>query len=362
MELSELLRLTLEKGASDLHLTVGRPPVLRINGILYPQNDLPELTRAEIARIILSSMTDEQRAKFEAKWELDFSTSIPGLARFRVNVYKQRGSIGAALRCIPYEVPKIEELGLPKAVAKLAQKQQGLVLVTGPTGAGKTTTLAAMIDIINESRSCHIITIEDPIEFLHRHKKSIVNQREVGADTHSFADALRSALREDPDVILVGEMRDLETMSIALTAAETGHLVLATLHTSSAAQSMDRIIDSFPPHQQGQVRLQLAASIEGVVSQRLLPTSDGLRRVVAAEVMIATPGIRNMIRDGKNYQIPSAIQMGGELGMQTMDMAIKELYKLNLITYEEAVRHVVDLEDFNRFARPEAYRAKFTVK
>ena len=362
MELVDLLRLTLEKGASDLHLTVGRPPVLRINGILHPQSDLPVLTREEIARIVLNSLTDEQRAKFEAKWELDFSTSVPGLARFRANIYKQRGSISAALRCIPYEIPKLEELGLPKSVGKLAHKQQGLILVTGPTGAGKSTTLAAMIDIINQTRSCHIITIEDPIEFLHKHKKSIVNQREVGSDTHSFAEALRSALREDPDVILVGEMRDLETMAIALTAAETGHLVLATLHTNSAAQAIDRIIDSFPAHQQGQIRLQVATTVEGIVSQRLLPTADGLRRVVAAEVMIATPAIRNMIRDGKNYQIPSAIQMGGELGMQTMDTALKELFKLNYVTYDEAVKYVTDLDDFNRFARPEASRSKFTVK
>lgn len=356
------MHLTAEKKASDLHLTVGRPPILRINGILYPQEDLPTLTREDIGRLILSNLTDEQRARFDAKWELDFSTSIPGLARFRVNIYKQRGSIGAALRCIPYEVPSLEELGIPPAVGNLVNKLQGLILVTGPTGAGKTTTLAAMVNVINENRACHILTVEDPIEFLHKHKKAIVNQREVGSDTHSFADALRAALREDPDVILVGEMRDLETIAIALTAAETGHLVLATLHTNSAAQTVDRIVDSFPPYQQGQIRLQVSATIEGIISQRLLPSSDGLRRVLALEVMIATSGIRNMIRDGKNYQIPSAIQMGGELGMRTMDASLKELYKSGLITLEEALKYVTDTEDFRRFARPETQYLKTVGK
>ncbi len=352
MELMDLLRITAQKKASDLHLTVGRPPVLRINGVLMPE-DFPPLTREDIARIVLSSLTDDQRARFEAQWELDFSTGIPGLARYRVNVYRQRGSIGAAIRRIPFEIPQLSELGLPPVISKLVKKDSGLILVTGPTGSGKSTTLAAMIDIINDLRACHILTIEDPIEYLHRHKKGIINQREVGSDTHSFVVALRSALREDPDVILVGEMRDLDTIAIALTAAETGHLVLATLHTSSATQSVDRVIDAFPPHQQMQVRLQLSETIEGIVSQRLLPTADGLSRIAATEIMIATPAIRNMIRDSKTYQIPSAIQTGGKLGMQTMDHCLKDLYRRRLITYEEAIFHVIDKDDFNRSVKPE---------
>jgi twitching motility protein PilT len=355
MELIDLLRLSAEKNASDLHLTVGVPPVLRVNGLLV-QQEMPVLSRDEVARLILSSLTDEQRAKFEAKWELDFSVGIPGLSRFRINIFKQRGAIGAAVRRIPFQVPKLAELGLPAAVARLLKKEKGLVLVTGPTGSGKSTTLAAMIGVINETRPCHILTIEDPIEYLHRHNKAIVNQREVGSDTFSFADALRSALREDPDVILVGEMRDLETMAIALTASETGHLVFATLHTNSAAQSVDRVIDAFPPHQQSQIRLQMSASLEGILSQRLMPTADGLSRVVAAELLITTPAVRNMIRDAKTHQIPTAIQMGGELGMQTMDSSLKDLYKRGVITYEEAVLHVFDLDDFNRFARPDLFQ------
>jgi twitching motility protein PilT len=354
MDLVDLLRLTAEKNASDLHLTVGVPPVLRINGILVLQ-EMPVLNQGELARILFSSLTDEQRAKFEAKWELDFSLGVPEIARFRVNIFKQRGSLAAAIRRIPFQVPKLEDLGLPAALSRLIRKEKGLVLVTGPTGSGKSTTLAAMIRVINESRACHILTIEDPIEYLHRHNKAIVNQREVGSDTFSFADALRSALREDPDVILVGEMRDLETMAIALTAAETGHLVFATLHTNSAAQSIDRVIDAFPPHQQQQVRLQMSTSLEGILSQRLLPTADGLSRVVAAELMIITPAIRNMIRDAKSHQIPTAIQTGGELGMQTMDSSLKEIYKRGVITYEEVVLHIQDLDDFNRFARPDLF-------
>jgi twitching motility protein PilT len=356
VELIDLLRIAAEREASDLHLTVGVPPVLRINGSLVLLSEMPKLQPEEISRLILSSLTDVQRAHFESKWELDFSTGIPGIARFRVNVYRQRGSIGAAIRRIPFVIPHLEDLHLPKAVGGLVKKERGLVLVTGPTGSGKSTTLASMVDIINETRPCHILTIEDPIEYLHKHKRALVNQREVGSDTNSFADALRSALREDPDVILVGEMRDLETMAIALTAAETGHLVFATLHTNSAAQSVDRIIDAFPPYQQGQIRLQVAQTIEGIVSQRLLPVVDGTTRVPAVEIMLANAAIRNMIRDAKTHQIPTAIQMGASVGMQTMDTSLRDLYQKGSISYEEASINVNDLDEFNRYARPELSR------
>jgi twitching motility protein PilT len=357
VELIDLLGIAAKREASDLHLTVGVPPTLRINGSLIPLSEMPKFQQEEISRLILSSLTDVQRARFESNWELDFSTGIPGIARFRINVYRQRGSIGAAIRRIPFAIPRLEDLHLPKAVAQLAKKERGLVLVTGPTGSGKSTTLASMVDIINETRPCHILMIEDPIEYLHKHKRALVNQREVGSDTNSFADALRSALREDPDVILVGEMRDLETMAIALTAAETGHLVFATLHTNSAAQSVDRIIDAFPPYQQGQIRLQVAQTIEGIVSQLLLPIVDGTARVPAVEIMLASAGIRNMIRDAKTHQIPTAIQMGASAGMQTMDTSLRDLYQKKMISYDEAIKHVVDLDEFNRYARPELNQA-----
>ncbi len=345
----DLLRITLERGASDLHLTAGLPPVLRIDGVLTPL-DLPPLTPTDTQRLIYEILTEEQISEFEMRRELDCSYGVRGLGRFRVNVYRQRGSIGGAFRLIPDRIPSFEELRLPPVTRSVAEKTSGLVLVTGPTGSGKSTTLASIVDYINETRSCHIITIENPIEYLHRHKKAMVNQREVGSDTLSFANALRSALREDPDVILVGEMRDLETISTALTAAETGHLVLATLHTRNAPQTIDRIIDIFPPHQQEQVRSQLADTIEVVFSQRLLPKVGG-GRIVAVEVMLATSAIRNLIREGKTYQIYGVMEMSLAQGMKTLDRALVELYTQGHITLESARAHAIDPVSFDGLLR-----------
>lgn len=322
--LADFLLEMLEAGASDLHLTAGSPPVVRVDGEVRPL-DHPPLTPAATRDLVYDILTDEQRRRLENDWELDFSYSVPGAARFRVNVYFQRGSLGAAFRAVPHEIKSLNELGLPPVVESLTEKPRGLVLVTGPTGSGKSTTLAAMIDRINETRSGHIMSIEDPIEFLHRHKRCIVNQREVASDTRSFAAALRHVLRQDPDVILVGEMRDLETISLAVTAAETGHLVFGTLHTQDAPQTVDRIVDVFPPHQQGQVRAQLANALQGIVTQTLLKRRDGRGRVVACEVLVATPGVRNLIREGKNHQLYSAMQTGGKFGMQTLDAALASL-------------------------------------
>lgn len=344
-ELKELLDLTIEKKASDLHLTENTPPILRIDGRLI-LTDMPKLTRDETKRLIYSILTNEQKEKFEKNWELDLSVAMKGMDRFRVNVHIQRGSVEAAFRRIPLEIPRLEDLTLPKVVTDLARKHNGLVLVTGPTGVGKTTTLAAMIDLINSERQDMIISIEDPIEFLHKNKKSIIKQREVFADTKSFAEALRHALRQDPDVLFVGEMRDLETISTALTAAETGHLVLATLHTPDAPQTVERIIDVFPPYQQQQVKLQLADCLQGVVSQLLLPRASGIGRIVATEVMIGTPAIRNLIREQEIEQIPTLIQTGSQYGMRTMDKSLKELYKSGAITYEAAVAKVKHPDEF----------------
>jgi twitching motility protein PilT len=293
-------------------------------------------------------LTQEQREEFEQALELDFSYALPRRARFRVNLYKQRDALGAAFRMIPYEIKDLESLGIPPAVANFASLPRGFVLVTGPTGSGKSTTLAALIDIVNTNRHDHIMTVEDPIEFLHRHRNCLVNQREVGHDTHSFAEALKHVLRQDPDVILVGEMRDLETIQVALTAAETGHLVFATLHTQDAAQTVDRIIDVFPPHQQQQIRQQLAGTLQGVVCQTLCKTADGRGRVAAAEVLVATSAIRNLIREGKTHQIYSAMQAGAKFGMQTMDQSLAELVRRNRITYELGVDKCHHIEDFNR--------------
>lgn len=348
--IEELLLKTLELGASDLHITTGLPPVIRIHGELRAL-DYPKLLPNDTRELIYSILTQEQRDIFERKWEYDFSYSIPGKGRFRVNVYFQRGSVAAAFRTIPAKIPTIEELRLPPVVQEFAMKPRGFVLVTGPTGSGKSTTLAALINIINETRSCHIITIEDPIEFLHPHKKSVVNQREVGADTHSFANALKYALRQDPDVILIGEMRDLETIQTALTAAETGHLVFATLHTVDAPQTIDRIIDVFPPHQQQQVRIQLAGCLQGIISQQLLPTSDGKGRVVACEILVATAGIRNLIREGKTHQIYTAIQTGQKYGMQTLDMALADLVRRGWITYDTALEKCQDPQTLKQLVR-----------
>lgn len=348
--IDELLIKTLELGASDLHITTGLPPVVRINGELRAL-DYPKLLPNDTRELIYSILTQEQRDVFERNWEYDFSYSIPGKGRFRVNVYFQRGTVAAAFRSIPVRIPTIEELRLPPVVQEFAMKPRGFVVVTGPTGSGKSTTLAALINIINETRSCHIITIEDPIEFLHPHKRSVVNQREVGSDTHSFANALKYALRQDPDVILIGEMRDLETIQTALTAAETGHLVFATLHTLDAPQTIDRIIDVFPPHQQQQVRIQLSGCLQGIIAQQLLPTADGKGRIVACEILVATPGIRNLIREGKTHQIYTAIQTGQKHGMQTLDMALADLVKRGWITYETALEKCQDPQTLKQLIR-----------
>ncbi|MBX6372392.1 MAG: type IV pilus twitching motility protein PilT [Acidothermus sp.] len=346
--LTDMLIRVLEAGASDLHLTAGARPTMRINGSLTPMEDLPVLTPPVIHQMMYEILTQRQRERFEEELELDFAYAVPGRARFRVNLYRQREALGAAFRLIPFEIKKLEDLGIPPAVANFAMLPRGFVLVTGPTGSGKSTTLAAIIDIANRQRRDHIMTVEDPIEFLHTHKSCLVNQREVGDDTHSFANALKHVLRQDPDIILVGEMRDLETISVALTAAETGHLVLATLHTQDAAQTIDRIIDVFPPHQQQQIRVQLAGSLQGIVAQTLCKTADGRARVVATEVLVATPAIRNLIREGKTHQIYSALQAGAKYGMHTMDQSLAELVKSGKISYDTGLEKCHHVEDFNR--------------
>jgi len=340
-DLNEMLVQVAERGGSDLHLTVGRPPTTRINGKLYPL-DAPMLLPKDTKELLYSIMTQEQRDLLERNWEYDFAHSIMGKARFRVNAYFQRGSIGAAFRLIPTEIKTFEQLGLPAAVQTLANKPRGFVLVTGPTGSGKTTTLASIIDHINETRAVHIITIEDPIEYLHAHKLAMVNQREVGSDTKTFGHALKYILRQDPDVILIGEMRDLETVQAALTAAETGHLVFATLHTQDAAQTIDRVIDVFPPYQQQQVRIQLAGTLQGILSQQLLPTIDGRARVLACEVLLMTPAIRNLIREAKTHQLQTAMQTGHQYGMVTMDESLADKYRRGLISYDMALTQAVD--------------------
>ena len=344
IHLNDLLVLLMEHKGSDLHLTAGTPPQIRVNGILKPLEQFGMMMPADLRRMIYGILTADQRHRLEDHRELDASHPVPGHGRFRVNVFFQRDSVGAVLRAIPNEIVSPEALGMPPVVSSLATLHRGLVLVTGPTGSGKSTTLASIVNLINESRSVHIMTIEDPIEFLHKHKKAVVNQREVGTDTFTFNDALKHVLRQDPDVILVGEMRDLETISAALTAAETGHLVLGTLHTQSAPQSIDRVIDVFPSHQQSQIRVQLGSSIQAVVSQQLLPTQDGQGRCVAVEVMIATAAIRNQIRDGKVHQIPSAMQAGSRHGMQTMDQALADLVQRGKITRELAFERCADPE------------------
>ncbi|TCJ16675.1 type IV pilus twitching motility protein PilT [Rubrobacter taiwanensis] len=347
--LNDYLFDALALGASDLHVTVGVPPMVRVDGEIRALGD-PPLTSAVARDLIYDILSNEQRRRLENDWELDFAYSLPWIARFRVNVYFQRGSLGAAFRIIPNEVRSLSELGLPAAVEEMTERPRGLVLVTGPTGSGKSTTLAAMIDRINETRSGHIMSVEDPIEFLHSHKRCIVNQREVNQDTKSFAQALKHVLRQDPDVILVGEMRDLETISLAVTAAETGHLVFGTLHTQDAPQTVDRVIDVFPPHQQHQVRAQLANALQGIVTQTLLPRRDGRGRVVACEVLVPTPGVRNLIREGKNHQIYSAMQTGANFGMQTMDAALVKLLRRGLISREEAEKRSGNPDELRRLA------------
>ena len=348
MELADLLRTAVEKGASDLHLTAGRPPVLRINGELTFIENEPVLTKEMIPVLLEPMLTAERKGELDRNGQVDFSYGLPGLGRFRVNVFHQRSTVSAVMRLIPHEIPPFEQLGLPEVVKDFTEKTRGLVLVTGPTGSGKSTTLASLIDIINTNRSCHIITLEDPIEYLHQHKRSIINQREIGTDTVSFAGALRAALREDPDVILVGEMRDFETIQTALTAAETGHLVLATLHTNDATQTVDRIIDVFPPHQQAQIRVQLSLTLQGIISQQLIPRADIPGRVLACEVLVATSAVRNIIREGKTYQLPTVMQTGGKLGMQTMDNSLRDLYRQRKITIQEALLRASDPEEFKR--------------
>src|SRR6184192_1125454 len=332
--IDELLERMVERDASDLHVTTGTPPVIRVRGEVERLGDFDSLTAEETQQLLYRILSSEQQKLLELNRQLDFSHSIPGLARFRVNVYFQRESIGAAFRLIPTELKTLEELGIPSSLHTLAQKPRGLVLVTGPTGSGKSTTLAALIDEINRNRAEHILTIEDPIEFLHRHKRCIVNQREIGPDATSFAEALKAALREDPDVILVGEMRDLETISTALTAAETGHLVFGTLHTQSAPSTIDRIIDVFPAEQQEQVRIQIASSLQGVVTQALLPTADGAGRVPALEILLPDDAVRNLIRQGKVEQIYSVMQTNTSRGMQTMEQSLADLITRGVVEFE----------------------------
>jgi len=345
VSLHQLLKVAIEKGASDLHITAGSPPQVRINGFLVPL-DLPPLRPAETKQLVYSVLTDAQKHKFEENWELDLSFGVEGLSRFRANVFMQRGAVTAAFRAIPNRILSFEELGLPPVVAELANKPRGLVLVTGPTGSGKSTTLAALIDKINSERHVHIVTIEDPIEFVHQHKKAIVNQRELDADTKSYKNALKYILRQDPDVVLIGEMRDLETIESALIIAETGHLAFATLHTNSCVQTINRIVDVFPAYQQPQVRAQLSFVLEGVLSQQLLPRADGKGRVLALEIMIPNAAIRNLIREDKIHQIYSQMQVGqAKFGMQTMNQSLLSLYQRRYITLEEALSRSSDPEE-----------------
>jgi len=347
MELNELLYLAKENDASDLHLNVGVPPVIRVNGKLVKLK-FPELTREETHRLIYSILDERQKNDLERIGELDLSYELEKVSRFRVNLFKHRRGEGGAFRLIPERIKSLSELGLPSVLSNFCEKDKGFVLITGPTGSGKSTTLAALLDIINTNRYDNIITIEDPIEFIHHHKNCLITQREVGAHTKTFAGALRSALREDPDVILVGEMRDLETISMALTAAETGHLVFSTLHTISVSETVDRIIDVFPPYQQNQVRMQLAGSLLGVVAQTLLPTLDEKGRVPALEIMFATPAIKNLIRENKTYQIQSIIQISKKDGMQSLDQSLKDLLMEGKIRREDALRKAVDKKVFEK--------------
>src|SRR5436305_6671796 len=348
IDFADLLMEVVSRKASDLHVSAGAHPTIRVRGHLTPLENYPKLSGTDTREIVYSILTGDQRQRLETHWQLDFAYSIPGHARFRVNAYYQRGAIGAAFRLIPFGLASIDDLGLPTAVHEFTRRPRGFVLVTGPTGSGKSTSLAAMIDEINQTREEHIMTIEDPIEFLHHHKKCIVNQRELGSDATSFGDALKAALRQDPDVILVGEMRDIETIGTAITAAETGHLVFATLHTQDTPQTVDRIIDVFPPEQQGQVRAQLSVALQGIMTQMLVPTADRAGRCVAAEVLVPTPAVRNLIREGKTHQIYSVLQTGGQHGMQTMDAALVELVRAGKITRQLAESRAHAPEELRR--------------
>jgi len=347
MDINELLLLCVKKRASDLHLTEKEPPILRIDGKII-RNDFPLMDRDTLKKMIYGVLTDTQKEIFEKDKELDFSLALPNLDRFRVNIHLQKGSVEGAFRRIPVDIPAIENLGLPPIAIELVRRPNGLVLVTGPTGVGKTTTLAALINLINQERECLIITVEDPIEFIYTNKRAIVKQREVFSDTHSFAEALRHCLRQDPNVIVVGEMRDLETISTTLTAAETGHLVLATLHTPDAPQTIERIIDVFPPHQQQQVRLQLADCLQGIISQILVPHATGQGRVLVTETLVATPAIRNLVREQEIEQIPTIMQTGSQFGMKTMDKCLKELYNKGLISLESALSKVKNHDEIRQ--------------
>ena len=353
MDAIRILTMAMEHGASDIHLSVGTQPAFRINGNLTHQiiddnEQYKDLNRDDIMDIIREIMDEEQLLAWRKNGEYDFSYSLPGVGRFRINAYRQRGCPSLAIRPVPYEIPPLDSLGVPEAIVDLMEKKNGLVLVTGTTGSGKSTTLAALINKINMECEKHIITIEDPIEYLYQHKKCIVDQREVGSDTVTFAGALRSSLRQDPDVILIGELRDLETISTAITAAETGHLVLATLHTNSASQSIDRIIDIFPPNQQEQIKVQLASTLHGIITQQLLPRIDGQGMALASEVMISIAAIRNLIREGKTHQIPTVLQTGTRWGMRTMDASLCELVKNNIVSLDVAMNYTNDKDSFSR--------------
>lgn len=350
MHIDDLLRMVVQRDASDLHLRAGEPPILRIHGDLK-RTDLPRLTAEDVKNLLYAILNEERKQRFERDKELDLSYEVPGLARFRVNMFWQQRCVGAALRLIPFRIRTIDELLMPPAVKDLCMRPRGLLLVTGPTGSGKSTSLAAMIDHINTHKRCHIMTIEDPIEYMHHDKLSIINQRELGVDTHSFADALRHVMRQNPDVILVGEMRDLETIHLAITAAETGHLVMSTVHTQDAPQTIDRIVDVFPPEQQQQIRMQLSVVLVGVLSQTLLPNAQGTGRVAAFELMVATPSVRNLIREGKTHQLYMDIQTGAEYGMQTLDSCLLNLVRKGLVDFEDAIAKSSNPRDFEQRAQ-----------
>ncbi len=349
MDIISLAKQTVDIGASDLHLSVGIPPVVRIDGKLVKLDEYQRLMPDDIEKIVFEFLDEKHQEILIEKGEVDFSHSQRGIGRFRVNAYRQRGSYSMALRVVALDIPSIDELRLPQILKDFSLKKRGLVLVTGPTGSGKTTTLAAMIDHINKNRNCHILTLEDPIEYLHKHDKGIVNQREIGNDSMTYSNALRAALRQDPDVILIGEMRDLETISIALTAAETGHLVFSTLHTMGAVSTIERIIDVFPPAQQNQIKIQLASVLQGVLSQQLVKRLDGNGRIAATEIMVCNSAIRNHIREGKTHQIMSSLQTGVKYGMHTMDRSIAELYRDGIVSYEDALACAFDKEAFSRY-------------
>lgn len=368
MIIKDLMKQLIEMGGSDLHLSVGLPPYFRVSGKLTPFGDQP-LSADQCQSLIFSMLNNSQRQTLEQNWELDCSYGVKGLARFRVNVYKERGAYAACLRALSSKIPNFEKLGLPDVVREISEKPRGLILVTGPTGSGKTTTLAAIIDLINRTRAEHILTVEDPIEFIYEPIKSVIHQRQLGEDTKSFANALKAALREDPDIILVGEMRDLETISLAISAAETGHLVFGTLHTSSAAQTVDRIIDVFPPEKQTQVRVQLSNSLVAVLSQTLVPRKnpkpEEFGRVMAQEIMVVTPAISNLIREGKTSQIYSSIQTGGKFGMQTLEKVLADLYKAGVISLEAAMSKTSRADEIQRMiggAQPAGVRPGVAVK